>query len=370
MTRRAPITMVSLAALIALALSQATWADERQFYGLLRERDLTTFGFLRLDMRPAHAVAIETGTWAVEAGLGYQNTWALSEEVKRYLTDRESLGRQRLGPEDIEAIQALPGENYLLDLESAAVDITFHYRFARAWTAYFITSAVSYHGGFLDGTIEGFHRTFGFETFGRRAVRRNDVNLLYDLKSAQVVSFGLPRSSGLLDPTIGLRFIGLRLPDPWSLSFEAAVKIPVDGARQLLSTGHTDGGLQMSVQRRANHHAVYVNLAAVYYGGAEWPVPQDSDVIPTVIVGYEYQLTERTNLNAQAYVSKSVYSRQDTDLDELNSTKYQYSLGVRHRIDEFVLTVGFTENVQNVNNTPDIGFQLGVAYIPHRVGRP
>jgi len=368
--RRRALVVASVAAFGALAFSHATQADQQQFYGLLRERDLTTFGFLRLDMRPAHAVAIETGTWAVEAGLGYQNTWALSEQVKKYLTGRESLGRHRLGPEDVEAIKALPGENYLLDLESAALDITVHYRFASAWTAYLITSAVSYQGGFLDGTIEGFHRTFGFETFGRRAVRRNDVNLIYDLKSAQVTSFGLPRSSGLLDPTIGLRFIGLRLPDPWSLSLEAAVKIPVDGARQLLSTGHTDYGAQISVQRRANHHAVYANAAAVYYGGAEWPVPQDSDLIPTLIVVFEYQITDRTNVNVQAYVSKSVYSHQDTDLAELNSAKYQYSLGLRHRVEKFVLTFGFTENVQNVNNTPDIGFQLGVAYIPHRVGRP
>src|SRR5262245_65768646 len=37
-----------------------------QFYGLLRSRDLSPFGFLRLDMRPAHAVAIDPGTWAIE----------------------------------------------------------------------------------------------------------------------------------------------------------------------------------------------------------------------------------------------------------------------------------------------------------------
>ena len=89
-----------------------------------------------------------------------------------------------------------------------------------------------------------------------------------------------------------------------------------------------------------------------------------------MIIGYEYRLTDRTNINVQAYVSKSVYSHEDTNLEELTSSKYQYSLGVRHRIENVVLTVGFTENVQNVNNTPDIGFQLGLAYIPHRVIRP
>jgi hypothetical protein len=29
-----------------------------------------------------------------------------------------------------------------------------------------------------------------------------------------------------------------------------------------------------------------------------------------------------------------------------------------------IFTFGFTENVQNINNTPDIGLQLGFAYVP------
>jgi Protein of unknown function (DUF3187) len=83
-----------------------------------------------------------------------------------------------------------------------------------------------------------------------------------------------------------------------------------------------------------------------------------------LIVGYEYQLTPRTNLNLQAYVSTSVYSREQTDLDELLGTKYQYSIGLRHRRNNMIFTFGFTENVQNINNTPDVGLQLGFAYVP------
>ena len=92
-------------------------------------------------------------------------------------------------------------------------------------------------------------------------------------------------------------------------------------------------------------------------------------MLPTLVLGYEYQLTARTNVNLQAYVSKSVYSHEQTDLDELTGTKYQYSLGLRHRMESWLFTVGFTENVQNVNNTPDIGLQFGVAYIPRSGAR-
>jgi hypothetical protein len=223
-------------------------AGAAQLFGLLRTRDPTPFGFLRLDMRPAHAVTIEPGTWAFEAELGYQNTWALSPNVEQYLVSLEPTGRRELGPADVAAIQALPGESYLVDLESALLDLTFHYHFAAHWSAYLIASAISYQGGLLDPAIESFHDTFGFSTFGRPALRRDQVNVVYHLKSAQFVSLGTPTHGGFTDPTLGLRYTGWNLGNTWHLSMEAAVKIGIDGRRTLLSTGRSDYGLQASLQ--------------------------------------------------------------------------------------------------------------------------
>lgn len=360
------IAAVFMALAIGTGASVAS-AAEGAFYGLLRARDLTPFGFLRLDMRPAHAVEIEPGTWALETELGYQNTWALSSEVEKYLTGLEPLGRHELGAADVQAIRDLPGENYLLDVESASLDVTLHYKLSRNWAGYLITSAVSYQGGFLDSTIEQFHDTFGFSSFGRPAAGRNDVNFIYDLKSTHVVSLGAPTDSGFNDPTIGLRYTGFRLPGPWKLAVEAAVKVPVGGKRVLLSTGRTDYGVQASLQRLGKHHALYLDVATTYYAGADYPVPQDSQIIPTVVLGYERKLTSHTNINLQGYISTSVYSHDQTDLDELLGEKYQLSLGIRHLMKAFLISFAVTENLQNVNNTPDIGFQLGVAYIPRSV---
>lgn len=359
----------AVAALGMLGAAPAS-AEAGNFYGLMRARDLTPFGFLRLDMRPAHAVNIEPGTWALETELAYQNTWALSPEVERYLTARESAGRRELGPADFQAIQALPGENYLVDFESAVLDVTLHYKFSTHFTGYFIANAVSYQGGFLDGTIESFHDTFGFSTFGRPAASRNDVNLIYDLKSGSSAYFDSPTKGGLSDPTLGLRYTGIAVSERWLLSLEGAVKVPVAGRRLLLSTGRTDYGVQASLQRHGNRHALYANAAAVYYAGAADPAPQESQIVPTVIVGYEYQLTSRTNVNLQGYLSRSVYSDRTTDLDELRGEKYQLTLGFRHRLDNILVSFAVTENLQNINNTPDIGFQLGVAFIPHAKTRP
>lgn len=154
------------------------------------------------------------------------------------------------------------------------------------------------------------------------------------------------------------------MPERWRLVLESAVKVPVGGRRALLSTGRTDVGVQASVQRFGNSHALYASLAGVYYAGTGGFVPSDSQVIPTLVLGYERLITARTNAILQGYISPSIYEDDQTDLDELLATKYQLSLGVRHRRGPNLFTFAVTENLQNVNNTADIGFQLRRSYVP------
>jgi hypothetical protein len=355
-------SILALLTLGAAATTGPAFGDD--LYGPLRERDLSPFGFVRLDMHPSHAVAIEPGTWAFESTIGYQNTWALSPNVEHYLHSIEPLGRHQLTQADVQAIQNLPGENYLVDTELGLYELTAHYKISTRWSLYLIGGAVSYQGGFLDGAIEKFHSTLGFSDFGRPAVRRNDVNVVFDLKGVQATYLGLPTRGGLLDPVVGLRYTGITLPGSWRLVLESAVKPSFQGEKLLRSTGRTDYGLQAALQWVGNRQAVYINTSAVYFAGQPKPFEQDSQVIPTLVVGYELSLTAHTNVNVQGYISPSVYKREQTDLDELRGEKYQISIGVRHRREHFLYSFGFTENLQNINNTPDIGLQFGVAYLP------
>jgi Protein of unknown function (DUF3187) len=357
----------ALAALCVMA-GPAHSADG-QFYGLMRERDLTPFGFMRLDMRPAHAVSTEPGSWAIETDVAFQNTWALSPEVEKYLTALEPSGRRELGAAEVQALRDLPGENYLVDLEATVYDVTLHYKLAQNWSAYLVASGVSFGGGSMDGTIERFHDAFGFSSFGRGAVARGRVNTFFDLKGFQYENINAGASGGLLDPVFGLRYSSPQRSRGWNFSLEGAAKIPLAGQRDFLSTGRLDIGLQASAQHRGAHQAFYVDLAAVWYGGGQAPSPEDQQVVPTLILGYERRLTARTNVNLQGYISPSLYTPRETALQELRATKYQMTLGLRHRVENHVWSVGVTENLQNINNTPDLGFQVGYAYVPRFVRR-
>jgi len=139
-------------------------------------------------------------------------------------------------------------------------------------------------------------------------LRRDQVNVVYNLKSAHYVSLGTPTQGGFTDPTVGLRDTGWNLGDTWHLS-------------------------------------------------------QDRQAIPTLILGYERAVTAHTNINLQGYATTSLFKHQQADVPDLLKEKYQLTLGVRHRHEKMLYSFGITENLQNLNNTPDIGFQLGVAYI-------
>lgn len=352
----------AILAMAGLVHAPPILANDNDYFGLLRARDLTPFGYLRLDMRPAHAVSAPAGTWAIETEFAHQNTWAISSEVQRYLNSLD--GRRQLGAMELEAIRGLPGENYLVDLELAELDITLHRKFSRHWGGYVVLSAVSYDGGFLDGTIEQFHEAFGFSPNGRSAIRRNDVNVIFDLKSAQQVMLETPVSGGLLDPTIGIRFSGVTLPGNWDLVLEAAAKLNFQGRELFLSTGRDDFGVQATLQRFSQHHAFYVSSAAVFYDGTSSVTPTPAQIVPTLVVGYERRLSSDTHVILQGYMSPSIYSRSETDLPELLATKYQLSLGAYRRVGSGVMSFAITENVKNLSNTPDIGLQFGWAYSP------
>jgi hypothetical protein len=120
----------------------------------------------------------------------------------------------------------------------------------------------------------------------------------------------------------------------------------------------------MTLQNFGKHHAWYLAGSAVYYAGSPNLAPNDSQIIPTILVGYERHLTDNAHVILQGYASPSVYSHQDTDLDDLLATKYQASLGFYYRIGLGLISFAVTENLQNLNNTPDIGFQLGFALTP------
>jgi hypothetical protein len=348
--------------LLASPLLGADADPQWSHIGLLRVRDLTPFGILRLDFLPAHAVTARPGTWALEANLSYQNTYVLSDNVAEYLRERGGGGRVKLTQADVDAIAAMGEEAYLVDLELGLIDLTAHYRFSRHWGGYLTVPVILFRDGYLDSTIEGFHDRFGFDTANRDVTLRNDFQVVVAAGGNALLTVLEPPGDGIGDPVLGVRYSLFPEPGRWNLILESAVKVAWRDDRPFLSSGKSDAGVQVSLQKFFDRQAFYLTASGVYFSGSDTQVTPDLEkLIPTVVVGWERRLTRRTNAILQLYASPSVVG--DSTLDELTAEKYLLSLGFQARRGGWFYRFAFTENLQNFSNTPDVGLTFSVARV-------
>lgn len=337
----------------------ASVQDNWRPVGLMRVRDMTPFGIVRLDLLPAHAVPANPGTFAFEVNVSYQNTYVLSENVGQYLEDRDKT-RASLTPEDIETILSLEDDAYLLDGELGLADLTLHYRVSEHLGVYGTLPYYFFDGGFLDGTIESFHDSFGFSTAGRDFVDRNRFFILAKIGDTRLLVLDEPREDEFGDPVFGVRYSLFAEPKTWNLIVEGAGKLAISSEERLISSGKHDYGLQATLQRFFRRQALYASLGAVYFQNPD-DFFETSEIIPTLLLGYEFRLTRRTNGILQLYASPSVF--ESSTVPELVDEKYQLTLGFQTRRRNTVYRFGITENLANFNNTPDIGVTLSLAQI-------
>ncbi len=331
--------------------------------GLVRTRDMTPFGLNRLDMLPAHSVVGAVGTWALEVNTTYQNTWVMSRNVEDLLR-ADGIERRRIGPEQVDAILALPGDAYLVDGEFGLVDLVVHYRLAGHLGIYAQLPWYNFQGGFLDATIESFHSAAGLSNGGRELGRRNDFLIVASLDGTDYL-LTTPPSSDFGDPVFGVRWTAFSRPGRWNVVAEAAAKVVVGDAERLVSTGSNDYGTQISLQRHFRRNALYLSVAQVWVSSPERAFADDA-WIPTAVAGWETRLTRRLNLILQTYWSRSTI--RDTPLDELSADKLQATLGVQWLHRGTALRIAITENLANFDNTPDVGVSVSLARIFDRAG--
>jgi len=87
-------------------------------------------------------------------------------------------------------------------------------------------------------------------------------------------------------------------------------------------------------------------------------------VIPTMTAAYEIGVTDHTNAILQVYASQSTV--RDSTIAEIRANKYQASLGLRSRRGHLIYGFAVTENLENFENTPDVGASLTLAWVSLR----
>lgn len=345
-----------LAAALLLAVVPV---DAEEFYGPLRIRDMGPFQLLRLNMLPDHAIAPTAGQFALELHWSASNTFAMDGDVADYLEARGD--RAELSTQDVANISALADNAFLFDGSLGYFNLTAHLGFSDRWSGYLSLPVHRYSGGFMDRTIESFHDTFGFDSFGREYIDRDEFQAVIVLDGETFHLLDAPTRNGLGDPVVGLRYYH-PLGGHSAVTFELAHKVAVLDPEDFLSTGSSDTGMQVSWHAHGLGNSIYTSFALVRAGRAE-PFPASTRrYAPSVNIAWEHLVGSNLNLVLQLNAARSVFE-EGAD-SELTANVFQASVGLRQRHGDFVWSYALTENLINFNNTADLGFHIGFAWLP------
>lgn len=330
--------------------------------GPLRIRDQfpLSIGYLGLD--PVSAVVLDRGKWQVDAILTVTNTWAQSDVVEEFLLERTS--RQPFGRTDLDALDAAdPGPGiYLLDAEMIRTAIAVRRGIGRGVQLELLVPLINFSGGFLDSTVEGFHDTFSFSQAGRQGVARDGF-----LAGVQGTGGSLfideDPGTQIGDIVLGAKF-QLREPNGkrrYHLALETVAELPTGEEDGLTSNGSLDLGAQFLYTRYYTNACLHLSAGLIYLG--EWEeLGIESQILPSFMVGWEQGLSKRSAAVFQATVTQTPFD--DLGLDELSATSIQMTIGYKRVVlEDKVLFLGVTENLQNFDNTADVGLHLGLTWI-------
>lgn len=223
---------------------------------------------------------------------------------------------------------------------------------------------ILYGGGFLDGFIDDWHRTFGLPRGGRDTAAKNRLDYSYRKDGTQKLSM---RRSGSGIGDVSLHG-GLKLYERQDagghdrLALRASVKLPTGESGSLLGSGSTDfslalsgsmnnysewgtlgvfgsaGGLAMTRGRVLPEQQNY--LAAFGNAGLGWA--------PAGWIAFKVQLNAHTPL----YHGSS--------LNQLSKSSLLLAGGGTLRFpDEYLLDIGVSEDLA-VSTSPDVAFHLGL----------
>jgi hypothetical protein len=353
------LASVALAAWLAAPISLS--AEVNRYLvdtGPLRVRDQFLLGIGSLAFDPVAADVLEKGVWQLDLVLTVSNDFAHSQVVEDVLEERTQ--REALTLEQLRAIDADdPGSGiFQIDGEHYRAAIAVRRGIGKGVHLEAVVPVISFQGGGLDSVIEGFHDTFSLPQAGRLGVPK-DSFLTYVRSEGQELFVDDDPGFALGDIVLGAKFNLLKEPEskPVRLAVEALLKLPTGDEEAFASSGSTDVGAQILATKYYTKSCLHGSVGLLYLGEIE-RLGVSEQVVISGMVAYERSLGAKTSGLIQVTLSQSPFD--ELDLEELAVVSSQVTLGFKRVIRESVLFVGLTENVAKFDNSPDIGFHLGL----------
>ena len=322
-------------------------------------RDYSFPDFLILGFAAAASAPLGRGHSAYEMHYSVVNDHQVSPAVANYLIGIHGGDRRSLTSTDIDFILSLPkGESYYIDGEVSMLEFTTYWGLTNDLDFGINVNFIAYGGGFLDSTIYDFHDNLDLGQHSRDQVIDNDFLVVLGLQPGNPLVFlKPPTSGGLSDPSFFLRYA---FPDDykgWNFNLTTGLKVPLADEDVFLSTGSWDAGFQFIADKRYLRDAFIINAGIVYPGDIK-KHNMDLSSLPFVnlswLHGFEGQMRKRFFL--QMLFSEHPFH--ETVNTQLSDIQFQITAGLKYDTSVGVIGIGFTENILNFNNTPDLGLHF------------
>jgi hypothetical protein len=258
------------------------------------------------------------------------------------------------------------GVETVFDGETTVASLSWNHVFDRSgrWSVGIEVPWIRHGGGVLDGFIEGYHEAFGFGDAGRNRVPRD--RLLFGITEG-----GVPRLF-LDDPESGIGDVRIRVGRQFlaaadkRFSVHAAVELPSGDADKLTGSGGTDVSLWAEYRQAGlfgfERLGVSVMAGAMIPGKSDLLDEYQEDAVPMGHLGFQYRVTDRIELIAQADGQGAPY---DIASDVLGRSAVQGTLGGRIRLWNTVwLDLAVVEDLVS-DSTPDVIFHFSLGAQHH-----
>ena len=208
-------------------------------------------------------------------------------------------------------------------------------------------------GGFMDGFLESYHDTFGFNDYGRST--RPDNDFLYEVrKDGNLIVQG---KSGL-----GLGDIRLSIKKPLitsnglNLSIKGDVELPVGNAEKGFGNGSLDAGLSILLDKSISDKIItYWNFGGVFAGDVRGHQTLGIDDFIYGGAAVEAQINEKLSLLVQVMGQTPIYPK--TDLTAIDDDAWMIAFGGRYHVGKGSYELSLTEDL-NTSGAPDFIFNL------------
>ena len=244
---------------------------------------------------------------------------------------------------------------WIMNLDMEITELNFRYkRIFNDFIEIGLDIPVIYTGaGFMDGFLESYHDTFGFNDYGRSTRPSNDF--LYEVRKDGNLIVQGKTGFGLGDIRLALKK-PLITSDDLNLSIKGDIELPVGDAKKGFGNGSVDAGLSILLDKRISDKIMtYWNFGGVLAGDIRGHQTLNIDDFIYGGAAVEAHINEKLSLLAQVMGQTAIYPK--TDLLAVDRDAWMLALGGRYHVGKGSLELSLTEDI-NLSGAPDFIFNL------------